>query len=62
MKLSLFVSLASWVSVFVLAWLVLLDYLPTNNLSEAMFGFFLFLAILSGMQSLPKKPDDTQKM
>lgn len=49
MTLSKGISIISWISVFALAWLILLDKIPATPVTWGFWAFFLAVAFVAGI-------------
>jgi len=56
MKTSEILAFVGWLSVLVLAWMVVLERVPSNGVTWAMFAFFvLFSTVASLTATMPTK-------
>lgn len=54
-KFSHILSVASWISVFLLAWMIIAGRVETNPVSWFFFAFFVIVGFISGVVSVEKK-------
>lgn len=50
-------ALIGWMSVFIEAWLLLTERIPNTNTTWFFWGFFLVVALIATIKSLPVKCD-----